>query len=124
MEEYKPFIDPRIRIGRDQRMGNGVFSSAQISKGEFLEIAPVVIMERMPEDKNLANYVVAWNGKFAVPLGWTMLYNHSDDNCCEYSVNFHDSLFAIIAVRDIEAGEQLTVNYGPDWFTSRNMQKV
>ena len=53
-----------------------------------------------------------------------MLYNHSDNNCCEYSMNVHDRLFAIVSVKDIIPGQQITVNYGPEWFSSRGMEKI
>lgn len=122
--EFAPFLDRRLRIGWDERVGYGIFSTGDIKSGEFLEIAPVITMDHMPSDENLAKHVVAWAGRFAVPLGWTMLYNHSDKNSCEYSINIHDRLFAIVSVRDIASGEQLTVNYGPDWFSSRGMEKI
>ena len=118
-----PFIDPRLRMGWDERIGHGVFASSPIKGGEFLEIAPVVILDNMPEEENLAKYVVSWGDKFAVPLGWTMIYNHSDDNCSEFCTNFQDGLLAIVATTDIKAGRQVTVNYGPNWFSSRGMEK-
>ena len=124
MKEFLPFIDPRLRIGWDERAGHGVFSSQSIKKGEFVEIAPVIVVDRMTEDENLAKYVLVWNGRLGIALGWTMLYNHSNDNSCAYSSNFHDSLLGIMTLRNISEGEQLTVNYGPEWFSSRNMKKV
>lgn len=119
-----PFIDPRLRIDWDERVGYGVFAKENIKSGEFLEMSPVIVVDNMPEDDNLAKYVVAWEGKFAFPLGWTMMYNHSDRNSCEMATNFQERLFAIIAIRDIEAEEQITVNYGSNWFSSRGMEKV
>ena len=124
MMDFTPFLDRRLKMAWDERMGHGVFSTDHIRSGEYLEITPVIVIDHMPSDENLAKYVVAWAGKFAVPLGWTMLYNHSDKNCCEYSINIYDRLFAIVSVRDIVAGEQLTVNYGPNWFSSRGMEKI
>ena len=124
MREYVPFVDDRIFVGWDDIMGHGIYSKAKIFPGEFVEMTPVIVVDRMPEDENLAKYVVAWNCKLAIPLGWTMLYNHSDHSSCAFSSNFHDSLLGITTLREIEKGEQLTVNYGPEWFSSRNMKKV
>jgi hypothetical protein len=124
MREYIPFVDPRLRIGWCETMGHGVFASRPISRGEYVEIAPVVVLDTMPQDQIASRYVVAWGDRFAIPLGWTMLYNHSDANRCEYSANIRDGLFGIVAVADINAGEQVTVNYGPHWFSSRGMEKV
>lgn len=111
-------------MGWDDITGHGVYARSAIPSGEFVEVAPVVVTETMPEDDNLARYAIAWNGHFGIPLGWTGLYNHSDNNSCAYSSNFHDSLLGIMTLRDIAAGEQLTVNYGPDWFQSRKIEKV
>lgn len=124
MREYIPFIDARIVMGWDDIMGHGVYAKEEIGKGEFVEMAPVIVVDGMPSDDNLARYFVSWTGKFGIGLGWTMLYNHSDNNSCVYSSNFHENLIGIMTVRDILPGEQLTVDYGPDWFVSRNMEKV
>lgn len=124
MKEFAPFIDPRLKMGWSEDIGYGVFSSGAVRKGEFLEIAPVILIDEAPQDDNLFKYVMQWNNKLALPLGWTMLYNHSDDNCCEFSMNLQESLLAIVAIRDIAEGTQITVNYGPDWFSSRSMEKV
>lgn len=124
MREFLPFVDPRIEVRWTEEMGHGVFAREPIPKDAFVEIAPVVVFD--PKELTggeLANYTMAWRGKLAVGLGWTMVYNHSDRNNCEFSVNHHDGLMAIMAVKEIEPGEQLTVNYGPTWFSSRNMEK-
>lgn len=121
--DFLPFIDPRLKIRWNEQIGYGVFADKPISKGEFVEMAPVVVSDKMPEG-DLAKYVVAWEGKIAFPLGWTMIYNHSDENSCEMVSNFQDRLLAIVSNRDIRSGQQLTVNYGPYWFVSRNIEKV
>lgn len=121
--DFKPFIDPRLKMGWNERIGYGVFADKHISKGEFVEMAPVLVADKMP-DGDLAKYVMAWEGKIALPLGWTMLYNHSDENSCDMVANFQDRLLAIVTKRDMAPGEQLTVDYGPDWFSSRGMEKV
>jgi uncharacterized protein len=125
MDRVAPFIDSRLFVRWVEDLGYGVFAKEDIANQDFLEIAPAIVFEP-PEktDDNLMNYVIAWEGKLAVSLGWTMLYNHSDDNNCVFSVNHQNKLVAIVAIRDISAGEQLTVNYGPDWFSSRKAKKI
>lgn len=120
-----PFIDKRLSMGRLEGFGLGVLANARIEAGTFVEIAPVVVCETnvIASDQEAFKYVIAWDDGLAIPLGWTMIYNHSDDNNCEFSTNIHGRLLAIIATRDISQGEQLTVNYGPNWFSSRGMEK-
>lgn len=125
MKEFMPFMDKRLECKWEEKTGHGIYATENIPKGVFVEIAPVVILE--PErmaDENLNIYVIAWKDKIALSLGWTMMYNHSDNNSCEFSSNIHDNLLAIVTIRDIMKGEQLTVNYGPDWFSSRNIEKI
>lgn len=124
MREFLPFVDPRLEVRWDEGFGHGVFAKEAIPSNAFVEMAPVVVFD--PKDVsggNIVNYCISWGEKLAVGLGWTMVYNHGDENNCEFSVNHHDSLIAIITVKDIEAGEQLTVSYGPTWFSSRNLEK-
>lgn len=124
MREFLPFVDPRLEVRWTGDMGHGVFAKEPIPKDKFIEIAPVVVFDQKElAGGELTNYTMAWRDKMAVGLGWTMVYNHSDKNNCEFSVNHHDGLLAIITVGDVAADEQLTVNYGPTWFSSRNMEK-
>jgi hypothetical protein len=125
MSEYLPYIDARLRVGWVEGLGHGIFTTEDIEKNTFVELAPVVICQpEAMKDPILSKYVILWNEQVAMGLGWTMMYNHSDKNCCEFSCNHHDGLMAILTVRDVKAGEQLTVNYGPNWFSSREMEKV
>lgn len=121
--DFMPFVDPRLKMGWNEHIGFGVFAEKPITKGEFVEMAPVVVADKMP-DGDLAKYVIAWEDRVALPLGWTMIYNHSDENSCEMIANFQDRILAIVSNRDIREGEQLTVNYGPDWFSSRGIEKI
>lgn len=124
MREFVPFVDPRIEVRWTEDIGHGIFAKESIPKDKFVEIAPVVVFDlKEMTGGELTNYSIAWKEKMAVGLGWTMMYNHSDVNNCEFSVNQHDGLLAILTVKEIEAGGQLTVNYGPTWFSSRNMEK-
>jgi hypothetical protein len=125
MKEYLPYIDGRLRIGWIEGIGHGVFSTEDIEKNTFVEVAPVIICQpEVMKDPNLSKYMVLWGDKIAMCLGWTMIYNHSDENCCEFACNFHDGLMAILTTKDIRSGDQLTVNYGPQWFDSRNIEKI
>ena len=123
MKDFMPFINENLYLDWKDGLGYGVFTKEPIKKNEFVEIAPVIVSDFL-EDRELMKYVMSWGKKMAMPLGWTMLYNHSDKNSCEFSMNIHDGLLAIVSLRDILAGEQLTVNYGPNWFSSRQIEKI
>jgi uncharacterized protein len=125
MTDQLPFVDRRISVGRFDGLGLGIFANEGIERGVFVEIAPVIVFDTnaVASDQEAFKYVMAWNEGLAMPMGWTMIYNHSDDNNCEFSANMHDRLLAIMTVREVKKGEQLTVNYGPQWFSSRGIKK-
>jgi hypothetical protein len=60
-------------------------------------------------------------GKLMLVLGYGMLYNHSADPNL-----FHRSagrqLIEFVALRDIAAGEELTHDYGPEYWGDRNIR--
>jgi hypothetical protein len=121
MRDFIPFIDRRLYVDWSEEMGHGVFTREHIGKNEFVEIAPVVSLDSGKGE--FLNYTLLWGDKLVVALGWTMLYNHSDNNSCVFSSNLYDNLLGIMTVREISPGEQLTVSYGSDWFSSRGMEK-
>jgi hypothetical protein len=123
MKDFMPFINKGLYLDWKDGIGYGVFTKEPIKKNEFVEISPVIVLDFL-EDREMMKYVISWGEKIAMPMGWTMLYNHSDKNSCEFSMNIHDGLLAIVSLRDILAGEQLTVNYGPNWFSSRQIEKI
>lgn len=124
MRDFVPFVDPRLHIKWIEGVGHGVFAKESIPVHTFVEISPAISFSPANlSGGELMNYVVSWGDRMAVGLGWTMVYNHSDENNCEFSMNYHDGLMAIISVREIRTGDQLTVNYGPEWFSSRNIDK-
>lgn len=124
MNDYCPFIDKRLHI-KSTDLGYGIFTNDFIESGTFVEMAPVIICSEPLVDQNIFKYVLAWdNNNLAIPLGWTGLYNHSDNNSCEFSTNWQYGLLAVITLRDIKKDEQLTVSYGSEWFSSRGLEKV
>ncbi len=67
----------------------------------------------------LHDYIFEWNpeGKKAccMALGWVPLYNHSYTSNCEYEMDYEAATIRIHTVREIRAGEELTINYNGDW---------
>lgn len=126
MIENAPFLDSRLFMKWTKEFGHGVFTRENIPNNTFVEIAPVVVFDpkEVIDGSEVMNYVVSWETNLAIPLGWTMVYNHSDESNCVFSMNSCEKLMAIVTIKEIKANEQLTVNYGPDWFSSRGMEKI
>ncbi len=102
--------------------GRGVYTREPIPADTIVEIAPVIVMQQADRehlDKTLLHdYIFEWGkekDKCAMALGLIPIYNHSYSSNCEYYMDFDDDLMMIKTVRDIEEGEELTINYNGDW---------
>jgi uncharacterized protein len=111
-----------IHVAVTKDKGRGVFTSEPISEGTLIELAPVIVMgaeERILLDKTLLHdYIFEWGKKLdqcAVALGLVSMYNHSYKANCQYGMYYKQQSISVITVRDIEAGEELFINYNGTW---------
>lgn len=102
--------------------GRGVFTKEKIENDTVIEEAPVIVMsaqDRVQLDETLLHdYIFAWGeneDQCCMALGLVPLYNHSYTSNCEYFMDFEEETIQVKTVRDIEAGEELTINYNGDW---------
>jgi SET domain-containing protein len=110
---------PGIGVRRGRR-GRGVFALRRFREGEIVETCPTVVLADADVEGVVRDYVFSARekGKLLLVLGYGMLYNHSADPNL-----FHRSagrlLIEFVALRDIAAGEELTHNYGPEYWDDR-----
>ena len=104
-----------IEVKRIKGKGRGVFARRLIHKGELIEKVPMLVLS-VDEyhdgigKTSLANYCFAWGqGTVALALGYGSLYNHSYTPNADYEHG--DKVLVYRALCDIEAGEEITVNY-------------
>lgn len=105
-----------IEVKRVKGKGRGVFARRPIAAGEVIERVPVVVIPYGENEENsgLAPYFFTWGeGTVAMALGYGSLYNHSYRPNARYDdVGSQTKVFT--ALRDIRAGEEITVNYNGD----------
>ncbi len=114
---------PHIYIADTPDKGRGMFTKKAITAGTIIERAPVIIMsheERLLIDQTiLQNYIFEWQpdgeNLCCMALGTIPMYNHSYNSNCEYYMEYEEKTMFVQAARDIEAGEELTVNYNGTW---------
>lgn len=124
-------LSPKAALYIDQskttNAGRGVFAGERILKGALIEQCPVVALKDA-KDRNrlrktgLVNYYFLWGDKrdhAAICLGWGSVYNHSFEPNARYEKAMEDHRMDFYALRDIEAGEEILVNYNgaPDNMT-------
>ncbi len=109
-------------IGQTEHKGKGVFTSEAIASENIIEVSPVIVMpstDRVHLDKTLLHdYIFEWGAskeKCCMALGFIPMYNHSYTSNCEYFMDFDADTIFVKTVRDIEPGEELTINYNGDW---------
>ena len=103
-----------VEVKRVKGKGRGVFARRAIRKGEVFETCPVLVL---PGDSiedfsmGIGPYVFRWGeGKLALALGFGSLYNHSYRPNARY-LDVGPRTKAFEAIREIAAGEEVTVNY-------------
>ena len=115
-------ILPDLFIAPTEQMDRGVFTSTDIEKGTVIEISPVIVMTReerkLLDQTLLHDYIFEWGQdrkSCCMALGYIPLYNHSYRSNCEYEMDYEQRLISVKAVRYIQAGEELFINYNGDW---------
>ncbi len=141
------FLSPHLQTRASDIEGRGVFSSQDIKKGELIEEAHMILLSNYKWeecDEELSRYVLPWielrpdwkdfcdeHGGIlqthatrpVAILGFGMIYNHSDDNNINYKIDKRQFMCSYRANRDINAGQELTINYGDEYFLNSKVDK-
>jgi hypothetical protein len=109
---------------REGRYGRGVFATRDFAKGEAVESCPTLELPGDTVTGRLGDYVFGSaenEDDVILLLGYGMLYNHSSEANCEY-VQDGPQVITFLTLRDVEAGEELTIDYGEEWWSTRNLE--
>ena len=116
--------DPNIRdvrMATVERRGRAMFACRRFLKGELIERAPVIpINEKQwpaAQKTILSDYAFDWGERdehAAIALGYVSIYNHSYSPNAQLEELLHELMMEVIAIRDIQPGEEITINYNGD----------
>ena len=109
---------------REGRHGRGVYAARPFAKGESVESCPTLELPGDTVTGRLGDYVFGSaedENEVILLLGYGMLYNHSYEANCEY-VQEGPRMITFVTLRDVEAGEELTIDYGEEWWATRNRE--
>jgi len=111
-----------VAVGRG-RHGRGVFATRRFAEGESVEVCPTLQVPDSDVSGTLGDYVFGSfdDGEVVLLLGFGMLYNHSPSPNLEY---FQDDpeMITFVATRAIKRGEELTIDYGAEWWEQRGLE--
>ena len=108
-----------IEVKQISGKGRGVFARMEIVEGAEIERVPVLVLpaSELADDRPLAGlngYVFTWHrDQVAIALGYGSLYNHSYTPNARYDDRTPQTKI-YTAIRDIAAGEEITINYHGD----------
>ncbi len=120
--------------------GRGVFAAKKIHAGDIIEICPVIVMKpneiEILDQTTLYDYYFLWEDEendlktCAIALGLGSMYNHKAPSNADYRMDMDHTMIDIIAVKDIESGEEITINYhgdpnddSPTWFMTDGRER-
>jgi hypothetical protein len=92
-------------------------------EGDVVETCPAVLVDDDDVQGSLRDYMfdARPRGKLLLVLGYGMLYNHSARPNL-YHRTAGRLTIEFVALRDIAAGEELTHDYGPDYWADRTIR--
>ena len=109
---------PGLYIAHSIDKGTGVFTSESIPAGEIIEVCPVIVIPKMElpiiHKTVLHDYYFLWGPKLdkcAIALGFGSIYNHELNPNANLILDIENQTIDIESITEIEAGEEITLNY-------------
>jgi uncharacterized protein len=109
---------PSIAVRQFPGKGRGVVAERHFEPDEIVERLPVIVI---PHDEvslicqtRLAHYYFEWGDdckQAAIALGYGSLYNHAYTPNARYEFRESEECLEFIALREIQPGEEITINY-------------
>ena len=107
-----------IAVERFPGKGRGVVARRPFQEGESIERPPVIVIPReelpLVLQTRLKSYYFEWGDdcrQAAIALGFGSLYNHSYSPNARYEFREDEECLEIVALCDIQAGDEITINY-------------
>jgi SET domain-containing protein len=110
---------PAVRVRTVRGKGRGLIAARRLREGELIDRASVVIIPgeqwKFLRRTVLSDYVFTWEGASpddtAIALGRGSFCNHSYSPNAYTQQRRRERVIEFIALRDIEEGEEVTINY-------------
>ena len=122
------FKHPHLFVA-PSKFGHGVFASEYIPADTTLEECHHLRIRKEDCSGIIDDYVYSLESEhealeeeseyYSLPLGWGSIFNHADEHNTEYWHDTERDLIVFHTIKNVSAGEQLFINYGKDWWETR-----
>lgn len=126
----KPLFKHAHLVVAPSKYGHGVFATEYIPAGTTLEECHHLRIRKEDCSGIIDDYVYGLEPEdgdpeegpeyYSLPLGWGSIFNHADQHNTEYWHDTERDLIVFHTIKDVSAGEQLFINYGNAWWTTRD----
>lgn len=113
-----PLANEVLAVREIPHKGRGVFATQAIAQGSWIERAPLLVLSAREWEQIastcLYDYAFEWGPdghEAALALGYGSLYNHATAPNSYYIRRAEERVLDFFALRDIQAGEELLINY-------------
>lgn len=114
----------RVEYSKRKNGSFCVIAKTQFAKGEIVEICPVIFVgleaKAVPRLKDYIFEIDKEKQTFGIVLGYGSLYSHSSTPNITFAYNKQNRQMYFISARIISAGEELTIDYGDEYWNERS----
>lgn len=108
-----------VTFGPSPLHGRGVFACRDFAPGELVERCALLLLPADEYEQAVSLHGYVWSldaNTAALALGCGSLYNHAQDPSCSAELDAEQAVLSVFATRAIRAGEELTVDYGEEYW--------
>lgn len=127
-DENATITNSNVCIKKSCMGDRGAFATRDIKAGEIIETCPAIIDNNWDKlsETEIGNYLFSSEKSESVKvmaLGYCALFNHDDNLYNVYwEIDSDNKVVVFKALDDIKKDQEMFVNYGPDYWTTRNIK--
>jgi len=112
-------FNDKVIVKKSPIGGYGVFARKSFEKGDLIEECLCVVRHNDDWGTALEDYLFSRGSMSAMALGFGAIFNHSKEPNAKHELTAGLRRMRIFAIKSIKQGEEITISYGDDYWSSR-----